>query len=163
MPAPSLLAPWPGFGGYCCDVLLGSSPSCDARAPKRNQRSPSSSSSSWLWRPSSVMGAGNTDLALQSPDEHAVKDLSCLVAVSDVLERLGGILSTDIEHDLLATSVPGCQSLSCTCQKKGPNKSRWWRGGFTGARRRNLWCCRPCRARRRRDRSWRHALRRRRG
>ena len=44
-------------------------------------------------------------LALQCSDQQTLKDLSCLITVSDILESLSCVLSTDVEQNFLSTSV----------------------------------------------------------
>jgi hypothetical protein len=46
-------------------------------------------------------------LAFQVSDEQAFKNLACLVTVSNILESLGCVLSTNIEQNFLSTS--GCK------------------------------------------------------
>jgi hypothetical protein len=43
-------------------------------------------------------------LALQCSNQQTVKDLSCFVAVSNILESLGCVLSTNVEQDFFSTS-----------------------------------------------------------
>lgn len=47
----------------------------------------------------------DTYTALQGSDKQTVQDLACLVAVADILECLGGVLTTNVQEDLLTTSV----------------------------------------------------------
>lgn len=47
----------------------------------------------------------STNKALQSSNQQTIKNLSGLVAVSDILEGLSGIGAADIEEDFLSTSV----------------------------------------------------------
>jgi hypothetical protein len=44
-------------------------------------------------------------LSLESADDQPVEGLASLVTVADILESLGGILTSDIEHDLLTTAA----------------------------------------------------------
>jgi hypothetical protein len=50
-------------------------------------------------------GIGPTYQSLQVADEQTLEDLARLVAVADVLEGLGGVLATDVEEDLLTTTI----------------------------------------------------------
>lgn len=43
-------------------------------------------------------------LSLQSSDLQAVQDLSGLVTVTNILERLGGILTGNVQQDFLTTT-----------------------------------------------------------
>lgn len=47
----------------------------------------------------------DTYTALQGSDKQTVQDLACLVAVADILECLGGVLTTNVQENLLTTSV----------------------------------------------------------
>ena len=44
-------------------------------------------------------------LALQVTDIELLEGLAGLVAVADILESLGGVLASNVEQDLLATTV----------------------------------------------------------
>lgn len=48
-------------------------------------------------------------LALEDTDLQSLENFAGLVAVADILECLGGILTADIEEDFLTTSVHICQ------------------------------------------------------
>lgn len=48
--------------------------------------------------------SGGAYLALQIANEQLAKSLASLVAVTDILESLGGILAGDIEQNLLTTA-----------------------------------------------------------
>lgn len=45
-----------------------------------------------------------THQTLELADEETVEDLSGLITVADILESLGGILTGNVEHDLLTTA-----------------------------------------------------------
>jgi hypothetical protein len=47
----------------------------------------------------------NPYLSLQSTNKEPVEGLTGLVAVTDILESLGGVLTSNIEHDLLTTAA----------------------------------------------------------
>lgn len=51
------------------------------------------------------VSGSSTYHALQCADLDALEDLAGLVAVSNILESLRGILSGNVEKDLLSTSV----------------------------------------------------------
>lgn len=71
-----------------------------------------------------VRGIGGTHLALQGPDEEGLKEFPGLVAVTDVLEGLRGILTPDVEQDLLATTVTfQCQPASPRAHGKGARRT----------------------------------------
>jgi hypothetical protein len=46
-----------------------------------------------------------TYAALEGSDEQALEDLAGLVAVADVFECLGRVLTADVEHDFLTTGM----------------------------------------------------------
>lgn len=46
-----------------------------------------------------------TYLSLQGADKEPVEGLASFVAVTDILESLGGVLTSNIEHDLLTTAA----------------------------------------------------------
>jgi hypothetical protein len=51
-------------------------------------------------------GSGRSSyLALQHTDLEGLESLAGLVAVADILERLGGILAGDVEKDLLTAAI----------------------------------------------------------
>ena len=51
-------------------------------------------------------------LALQGADEHVIENLAGLVAVADILERLGSVLAADIEEDFLTAAVASESAIS---------------------------------------------------
>lgn len=53
-----------------------------------------------------------TYLSLQAADEQLVQCLARLVAVADILERLGRVLASDIQQNLLATAADTRQDVS---------------------------------------------------
>ena len=55
------------------------------------------------------MDGDKTYLTLQLSNEQRFQNLARLVAVSDVLKRLGRVLSADIEQDLLTAPATVCQ------------------------------------------------------
>ena len=50
-------------------------------------------------------------LALQCTNQQTIKDLSCLVAVSDILESLSCVLSTNVEQNFFSAS----EDMSASC------------------------------------------------
>ena len=52
-----------------------------------------------------VVLRSQTHQSLQGTNEQLLKGLSGLVAVANVLERLGGILAGDVEKDLLTAAI----------------------------------------------------------
>lgn len=46
--------------------------------------------------------------SLQCAYEHAVEDLASFVRVANILKGLGGILASNVEQNLLTTSVCSC-------------------------------------------------------
>lgn len=54
---------------------------------------------------SSAGGRVKTYVALQGADKERIKGLAGLVAVTDILESLGGILTSNVEKNLLAASI----------------------------------------------------------
>lgn len=58
------------------------------------------------WKEKEAKGdLGATHFALELSDQQTLEDLARLVAVSDVLERLGCVLSAHIEEDFLTTAI----------------------------------------------------------
>jgi ABC-type molybdate transport system ATPase subunit len=51
------------------------------------------------------IGRRNVYLALQRANKQPIQNLTRLVRVTNVLKRLGAVLATDIEHNLLTTAV----------------------------------------------------------
>lgn len=55
-----------------------------------------------------VEGRG-ANLALENTNLQSLENLAGLVAVADIFEGLGGILTADVEEDFLTTTNPKCQ------------------------------------------------------
>ena len=57
-------------------------------------------------------------LSLEVADQQAVEDLPGLITVANVLERLGCVLTADVEQDLFTTSVVNLTvSRRITCRR----------------------------------------------
>lgn len=52
----------------------------------------------------------NLYLSLEIADQQTIEDFAGLITVADVLERLGCVLTADVEQDLFTTSVVTTQS-----------------------------------------------------
>ena len=83
------------------------------------------------WRPDFV-----TYQALELTNEETVKDLSGLVTVANILESLGGVLTGDIEHNLLTTAISCQYAMRMTAQCNEAQK--WGKETTYGCSSRNL-------------------------